>query len=596
MMYSEIYKNLNDLFQKRVEESRTQIALKFKKNGNWMSYNWEQYYSLSKCIGMGLKNIGANEFDKVCLLGNSSIEWLIADMGVIGIRGISVPIYHSNTPVECQYIIENSEAKYIFVEDVQQYEKIKLIKEKVPTLKKCILMNGEIKDDFVITFEELKKIGEKYSLDEFKAITKDVVDSEHVTYIYTSGTTGNPKGVVLNHKNLIANAQGIINALAAQVKYGDTVLMFLPPAHIFARIVQFVAIYRGLESGYAESVEKLSENIIDLKPHFIPAVPRIFEKIYSKIVSGVEEDNILKKNAFYFFLQVGREYSKAIQNKEQMSAFLKTKYLAAKKVVFAKLKAKFGGRLKLFVSAGAPLSSEIAEFFHAADISVLEIYGLTEVSGALTSNRPNNYKFGTVGLPITSVDLTIAPDGEILCKGAILMEGYYKNEAATKEAIDEFGWFHTGDIGEIDDDGFVKITDRKKDIIVTAAGKNIAPQNIENLMKSDRFISQIIVLGDKMKYLVALINVNFEEIKKYADNNKIKYNTKEDLLENKRIYDFIESILEEKNKELPSYSTIKKFKILPNEFTLETGELTPTLKVKRKFCMEKYKDVIAKLY
>lgn len=596
MMYSEIYKNLNDLFQKRVEESRTQIALKFKKNGNWMSYNWEQYYSLSKCIGMGLKNIGANEFDKVCLLGNSSIEWLIADMGVIGIRGISVPIYHSNTPVECQYIIENSEAKYIFVEDVQQYEKIKFIKEKVPTLKKCILMNGEIKDDFVITFEELKKIGEKYSLDEFKAITKDVVDSEHVTYIYTSGTTGNPKGVVLNHKNLIANAQGIINALAAQVKYGDTVLMFLPPAHIFARIVQFVAIYRGLESGYAESVEKLSENIIDLKPHFIPAVPRIFEKIYSKIVSGVEEENILKKNAFYFFLQVGREYSKAIQNKEQMSAFLKTKYLAAKKVIFAKLKAKFGGRLKLFASAGAPLSAEIAEFFHAADISVLEIYGLTEVSGALTSNRPNNYKFGTVGLPVTSVDLTIAPDGEILCKGAILMDGYYKNEAATKEAIDEFGWFHTGDIGEIDDDGFVKITDRKKDIIVTAAGKNIAPQNIENLMKSDRFISQIIVLGDKMKYLVALINVNFEEIKKYADNNKIKYNTKEDLLENKRIYDFIESVLEEKNKELPSYSTIKKFKILPNEFSLETGELTPTLKVKRKFCMEKYKDVIAKLY
>lgn len=596
MMYSELYKNLNDLFQKRVEESRTQIALKFKKNGNWISYNWEQYYSLSKCIGMGLKNIGANEFDKVCLLGNSSVEWLISDMGVIGIRGISVPIYHSNTPAECQYIIENSEAKYIFVEDIQQYEKIKQIKQKVPTLKKCILMNGEIKDDFVITFEELKKIGERYSIDEFKAITKEVVDTEHVTYIYTSGTTGNPKGVILNHKNLIANAQGIINAVAAQVKYGDTVLMFLPPAHIFARIVQFVAIYRGLESGYAESVEKLSENIIDLKPHFIPAVPRIFEKIYSKIVSGVEEENILKKNAFYFFLQVGREYSKAIQNKEQMSGFLKTKYLAAKKVIFSKLKAKFGGRLKLFVSAGAPLSAEIAEFFHAADISVLEIYGLTEVAGALTSNRPNNYKFGTVGLPITSVDLTIAPDGEILCKGAILMEGYYKNEAATKEAIDEAGWFHTGDIGEIDDDGFVKITDRKKDIIVTAAGKNIAPQNIENLMKSDRFISQIIVLGDKMKYLVALINVNFEEIKKYADNNKIKYNTKEDLLENKKVIDFIENILEEKNKELPSYATIKKFKILPNEFSIETGELTPTLKVKRKFCMEKYKDVIAKLY
>ncbi len=596
MMYSELYKNLNDLFQKRVEESRTQIALKFKKNGNWISYNWEQYYSLSKCIGMGLKNIGANEFDKVCLLGNSSVEWLISDMGVIGIRGISVPIYHSNTPAECQYIIENSEAKYIFVEDIQQYEKIKQIKQKVPTLKKCILMNGEIKDDFVITFEELKKIGERYSIDEFKAITKDVVDTEHVTYIYTSGTTGNPKGVILNHKNLIANAQGIINAVAAQVKYGDTVLMFLPPAHIFARIVQFVAIYRGLESGYAESVEKLSENIIDLKPHFIPAVPRIFEKIYSKIVSGVEEENILKKNAFYFFLQVGREYSKAIQNKEQMSGFLKTKYLAAKKVIFSKLKAKFGGRLKLFASAGAPLSAEIAEFFHAADISVLEIYGLTEVAGALTLNRPNNYKFGTVGLPITSVDLTIAPDGEILCKGAILMEGYYKNEAATKEAIDEAGWFHTGDIGEIDDDGFVKITDRKKDIIVTAAGKNIAPQNIENLMKSDRFISQIIVLGDKMKYLVALINVNFEEIKKYADNNKIKYNTKEDLLENKKVIDFIENILEEKNKELPSYATIKKFKILPNEFSIETGELTPTLKVKRKFCMEKYKDVIAKLY
>ena len=600
MVYEGLYKNLNDMFQKRVDKNPSATALMHKLNGKWEHISWAEYYESSKNIGMGLKKIGFEKGNKVSILSNSRVEWVMADMGIVGVGGATVAIYQSNTPEECEYILDNSDSTFIFLEDTKQLDKIIKIKGNLPLLKKAVLFSGKNSDnlDWVLTLDELKKMGEDNTLEEFKKIGMEIADTDHAGLIYTSGTTGNPKGAIITHKSLLADAEGIVKVITIDnsIKEGDDTLMFLPLAHVFAKIVHILTIYHGVRTGFAESIEKLVDNMAEIKPHLIGSVPRIYEKVYASIIGRVESEGGVKKKIFYWSLAVGREYSQAIQAGKSPSPVLNIKQKIATKLVFSKLKEKFGGKLKFFVSSGAPLAKEIAEFFHAADILILEAYGLTEVSGALTLNKPDHFKFGTVGPVLNTADIKIAEDGEVLCKGPVVMDGYFKREEATKEAIDADGWFHTGDIGEIDSDNFLKITDRKKDIIVTAAGKNIAPQNLENFMKGDRHISQIIVLGDKQKYLVALLNINMEEVGKFADKNNIPYKNDEELANHPDVVKFIDGIISEKNKTLPSYNTIKYFKIIANEFSQETGELTPTMKVKRKFCTEKYAEHIEKMY
>jgi len=600
MVYEGIYKNLNEMFQKRVEKNPSATALMNKVNGKWEHTSWAEYYESSKNIGMALRELGFKKGEKASILSNSRIEWVMADMAIVGVGGATVAVYQSNTPEECEYILDNSDSTFVFMEDLKQLDKIKEIKKNLPLLKKAILFSGKNSEnlDWVMTLDELREIGQKHDLEEFKKIGLEIKDTDPAGFIYTSGTTGNPKGAIITHKSLLADAEGIVNVITKnnEIKEGDDTLMFLPLAHVFAKIIHILTIYHGVRTSFAESIEKLVDNIGETRPHLMGSVPRIYEKVYAKIIGDVETAGGLKKKIFYWSLGVGREVSQTIQARKSLSPILNAKYKIAQKLVFNKLKDKFGGRLMFFVSSGAPLAKEIAEFFHAADILILEAYGLTEVSGAMTVNLPDHFKFGTVGPAMTTVDVKIAEDGEILCKGPIVMDGYFKREEATKEAIDEDGWFHTGDIGELDSDGFLKITDRKKDIIVTAAGKNIAPQNLENFMKGDRHISQIIVLGDKKKYLVALLNVNIDEVSKFADKNNIPYKNDAELTSHPKVVEFIEGIINDKNKELPSYNTIKYFRIVSHEFSIETGELTPSLKVKRKFCMEKYKGLIEAMY
>jgi len=600
MIYDSVYKNLNEMFQKRVEKSPSKTALKHKVDEKWVNITWAEYFEASKNIGMALKSFGLSFNDKVSILSNSRVEWVMIDMGVIGIGGVTVAVYQSNTPNECKYILEHSDSKFLFVEDHEQLNKIKEIKSELNLLEKVILISGENDEklDWVITYNELLELGKTFSIEEFKKIGLEFSDKSHAAFIYTSGTTGNPKGAIITHQNLLANAQGIQNVIFKNntTKEGDDTLIFLPLAHVFSKIVHILAIYSGLRSSYAKGVDTLLGDIGDTKPNMMGSVPRIYEKVYASVISKVELEGGIKKKIFYWSLEVGRKVSQLKQQNKPIPIALNAQYKIATKLVFSKLQDKFGGNLSFFISSGAPISTKIIEFFHAAGLLILELYGLTEASGAVTSNNIDNYKFGTVGHPVTTADIKLAQDGEILIKGPIVMEGYFKNEAVTKEVIDEDAWFHTGDIGSLDNGGFLKITDRKKDIIITSAGKNIAPQNIENLIKEDRYISQVIVLGDNRKYLVALLNVNFEDLEKYADKNGIPYKNRKDLAVHPEIIELIDGVIAEKNSTLPSYSTIKYFKVIHDEFTIESGELTPSLKIKRRFCMDKYADVIESMY
>jgi len=374
-------------------------------------------------------------------------------------------------------------------------------------------------------------------------------------------------------------------------------LLFLPLAHSFARLESFLGVAHGLTTAFAENLDKVGENLREVRPHFICSVPRVFEKVYAKILSGVEAGSSVKRKIFHWAVGVGRDVSRHQQRAQPVPSSLEWRRKLAHKLVFSKLHAALGGRLEWAVSGGAPLSRDIAEFFHAAGILLLEGYGLTETCPALTFNRRTGFKFGSVGQPLPGVELKIAPDGEILARGAnVATRGYFKQPEATKEVFEPNGWFHTGDIGRLDADGFLFITDRKKDIIVTAGGMNIAPQNIENMLKADPFISQVMVYGDRRPYPVALITVNPEELTKFAREQGILVNDPVVLVTHPKIVERIGRTVEEKNTQLQSYAKIKKFAVLPADFTLDGGELTPTLKVKRKVVAQKYQGALEELY
>ncbi|OFW53382.1 MAG: hypothetical protein A2146_07430, partial [Actinobacteria bacterium RBG_16_67_10] len=414
------------------------------------------------------------------------------------------------------------------------------------------------------------------------------------TIVYTSGTTGPPKGVVQTHGNHMAALGAAVQVLVASE--GDVHLLFLPLAHSFGRLESFIGPYKGLCTAFAENIDKLRDNLPEVKPHFICAVPRVFEKVYAGALAKAEAGSPVKKKIFRWAVGVGKEASRLKQAKLPVPGALAFKYRLAHKLVFHKMHEALGGRLRFAVSGGAPLSREIAEFFHAAGILILEGYGLTETCPALTFNRFDHYKFGSVGPALPGVEVKLAPDGEVLGRGSNIAKGYFKQPAATAEVFLADGWFATGDIGKIDPEGYLFITDRKKDLIVTAGGMNIAPQNIENLLKGDPFISQVMVHGDKRPYPVALITVNPEELAKFAKEQGILNLDPAALVKHPKVVERVSRIVEQRNTELQSYAKIKKFAILPGDFTVDNGLLTPTLKVKRKVIREEYREALEELY
>jgi long-chain acyl-CoA synthetase len=591
---------LGAMFWNRVEKSADRPAQMLKEGGVWKTLTWRQVGDIVREVALGLIALGRRKGDAVALLSASRAEWVQADFAIFSAGCVTVPVYPTYPPDLVAYVVNDSGARTIIVEDPGQLAKVLEVRDKMPALEHIVVISGYDATQppkMVQTWAMLRRLGRESAAAHSATLAERLASTtpeDLATIVYTSGTTGPPKGVMQTHGNHIAAQRNAESS--ARVEEGWVHLLFLPLAHSFARLESFIGVYRGLCTAFAENLDKLGDNLKEVRPHFICSVPRVFEKVYAKILAGVEAGPPLKKKIFHWAIGVGREVSRHQQRGQPLPPAVALKRAIAHKLVFSKLHAALGGRLQWAISGGAPLSRDIAEFFHAAGILILEGYGLTETCPAATFNRPSKFKFGSVGQPLDNVEVKIAADGEILIRGGNIAKGYFKQPEATAEVFEPSGWFHSGDIGRIDEDGFLFITDRKKDIIVTAGGMNIAPQNIENLLKTDPFISQAMVYGDRKPYPVALITLNPEELAKFARDHGIVATDPAVIVKHPKVVERVNRIVEEKNSQLQSYAKIKKFAILPHDFTQETGELTPTLKVKRKVVSAKYMHAIEELY
>ena len=589
------------MFWDRVERSGDRPAQQFKQGADWKTITWREVGDVVREVALGLIALGREKGEMVALLSTSRAEWVQADFAIFSAGCVTVPVYPTYPPDLISYVVNDSGAKTIIVEDSAQLAKVLQARDKMPALQQIVVIAGYDAPQppkMVMTWESLRRLGRESDAAHKSTLADRVASTrptDLATIVYTSGTTGPPKGVMQTHGNHVAAVTA--SKQATPVQEGWVHLLFLPLAHSFARLESFLGVTHGLTTAFAENLDKVGENLKETRPHFICSVPRVFEKVYGKILAGVEAGSPAKKKIFSWAVSVGRDVSRHQQRGQPVPATLELKRKVAHKLVFSKLHAALGGRLQWAVSGGAPLARDIAEFFHAAGILLLEGYGLTETCPALTFNRPDRFKFGSVGQTLPGVQLRIAEDGEILARGPnIATLGYYKQPEATREVFDPDGWFHTGDIGTVDQDGFLVITDRKKDLIVTAGGMNIAPQNIENLLKADPFISQVMVYGDRRPYPVALITINPEELSKFAREQGILTSEAAAIVKHPKVAERVGRTVEEKNTQLQSYAKIKRFTVLPTDFSLDGGELTPTLKVKRKVVSQKYKDAIEELY
>lgn len=576
---------------------KAQPAVQHVKNGKWQSISWGEYFDKAAQIGAGLSELGIKKGDRVAIFGNTRVEWAVADCGILGIGAVTIPIYQSSIPSEAEYIINNADVKVLFVENQALLEKWRTISYNTTSVEWVIPFEvTNSGDSRVIQFSRFLEMGQRKlqeNSDFFISSCEDRQRDELATIVYTSGTTGVPKGVMISHEQIMSEIEDVFRVL--DVSESDVSLTFLPFAHIFGRVEHFAHVNVGFTMAYAESIDRIRNGLIDIRPTFIAAVPRIFEKIYNGVISQAESVPS-KKKIFQWALKIGLQVSDARVQKRSLPITTLLQYQLARKLVFDKLSEKLGGRLRFAISGGAPLSKEIARFFHAANIYVLEGYGLTETTAAVFINSLYDYRFGTVGKAVGDVETKIADDGEILIRSKKVMLGYYKNDEATNEVLSKDGWFATGDIGELTSDGFLRITDRKKDLIKTAGGKFIAPQKLENMLKLNKYISNVLIHGDKRKFVVALITLNFEEINKLADEKNIATRDHAQLARHPAVREIIRQAVAEVNSQVASYDSIKNFDILPEDFTIESGELTPSLKVRRKFCDKKFAAVIDRLY
>ncbi|MFQ6678241.1 MAG: AMP-dependent synthetase/ligase [Fidelibacterota bacterium] len=589
------YKTIPEMFFQTVENNADKYSLFDKVNGVWEGKTFKEIGEAVELVGSGLKSLGIKRGDKIAILSNNSSRWAIADYSISGLGAIIVTVYPTLTNPHIKFIFNDSETKYAFVENEEQLEKTKSLVEECPNFKGFILMNdGDQSWQDVIGFSSLMEKGKSFKNEsgfDLKDHSQSINENDLLTLIYTSGTTGNPKGAMLSHKNLVSN---IVNGRKAiNIGNQDVLLSFLPLSHSYERMAgHFSAFSGGARIYYAESIESVGENMVEVRPTIMTSVPRLYEKMYAKIIDKVNNDPAIRQKIFWWAIKIGKLATPFLLKQERPTGMLGLKFGLAEKLVFSKIKEKVGGRLRFFASGGAPLSKEIAEFFASATILILEGYGLTETSPVISINTPNKVKFGTVGKPIEGVEIKIAEDGEILCRGDNVMVGYFNNPEATAEVIDENNWFHTGDIGEIDEDGFLRITDRKKNLIVTSGGKNVAPAPMENALILSKYIEQSIVIGDKRNFISALIVPAFENLNQWAVEEGIN----NDYLNNPKTIQLFEKEVREAMKNFAKYESVKKFKLVPDEWSVDSGELTPTLKVKRKVVEKKYAELIDSIY
>jgi len=588
-----------DMFAYSVEKYGDLVRFGEKKNGEWVTYTFNETRDMIEKITLGLSSLGFKHGERFAILSENSKEWSMTDLACAHLGLVSVAVYPTLPGNQVKYILEHSGASGVVASDRVQLAKLKEIKKELPELKYAVCIEeGQADEDWILSFSDLMKKGEevlakgKQTLESFgKKVKKD----DLLTLIYTSGTTGNPKGVMLSQFNICSNAQSAMERI--KIPSDVRFLSFLPLSHSFERLVSHGSYFCGAGVYFAESLDKIADNLKEVKPHYMFSVPRIFEKVYAKIHAGISEGSNLKKKIFFWAKKVGEEAArKYLVFEKRPRGKFSFSYPLAKALVFNKINKALGGEFIYAVSGGAPLAEHIGYFFSAAGINILEGFGLTETSPVTHLTPPGKIKFGYVGLPILDVECMIAPDGELLIRGLCVMQGYYKNPIETKEAIDENGWFHTGDIGMIDEEGYLKITDRKKNIIVTAGGKNIAPAPIENVMLESRYIEQVVIVGDRRRYPIALIVPARDELENWAQERAIVYSNYYALMGNQEVYALFESELEEFQTQLARFEKSKKILLIADPFTIENEELTPSLKVRRKKVEEHYKKQIDALY
>ncbi|MCB9057203.1 MAG: long-chain fatty acid--CoA ligase [Calditrichae bacterium] len=594
------FKSIGEMFFAKRNESPDNTAYMYKESGEWKSVSFREVTDKVEKLAAGLAASGIKKGDKVAIVSANCLEWAMVDYATVSLGAILVTIYPSLLKEQVQYILNDSESKAVFAQDDIQAEKVDEIRKKVKTLESFIIIdekNSDIKDPWkgfnsiIDDGTEFLQKDDKYVSNAVAGITRN----DWLTLIYTSGTTGEPKGAILTHGNLLSNIEAGLKRLT--VGPTDTFLSFLPLSHVFERMAgHYLAYYSGAKIAYAESIDTVPINMGEIKPTVMASVPRLYEKMYARVLESVELGSGLKQKIFHWAVGVGREYINKIMYKKPVGATLQYKRNIAYKLVFSKLAERVGGKIRFMISGGAPLSGEIAEFFGAAGIMILEGYGLTETSPLISVNTLDDFRYGTVGQPAPGVDVRIEEDGEISAKGPNIMVGYYKKEADTKEVLDDDGWFHTGDIGHLDEDGFLKITDRKKNILVTAGGKNIAPQPIENIMITSKYIEQFMMIGDRRKFCSAVIVASEDPLKKWADAKGLNYSGFSELVKLPGVQELVRAEIDRLSAGLASYETIKKFFMAPAPFTIESDELTPSLKVKRKVVLEKYAKEIDALY
>lgn len=590
------FQSINELLAWRVEQSGAKTAFLFKQNGRWSRISWRRIFESVRFIAQGLHALGIEKGDKVALFCQTRVEWIYSDLAILGCGAVTVPIYHGNPTKDAEFITAHSEAKAIIVENISSIDKILEVRENLPLLEKIILIEGPSpndEDEDILMLSQIVELGRKQEPGLYEKLAENVTLDDIATIVYTPRSEGLNLGVVHAHRQLIEQQKGIGGVLP--VSENDITLLFLPLSHIFGRVIEYMSLYTGLMLAFAESYERLYDNLKEVRPHMIAAVPRVYQKILSSVLKEVELQGEVKRKLLNWCLDIGSEVSDIQQKRRPISKVLKVKYEAAKRIFFDRFKARLGGRVEFLVSSGAPLPKDIGRFFHASGMGILEAYGMTELAGAVTMNAPRDFKIGSVGKPLKETEVVLADDGEILVKGPTVMECYHKEEEATKDVLRD-GWLHTGDIGEIDEDGFIRITDRKKDIIITSGGKNISPQNIENHFKADPFIDRIYVHGDQRNFISALVTLNEQNVRQWATDKGLAFLNMEELVKKPELVKLVEQRIQIKNQELASPEMIKKFHVLPVAFTQDGGELTSTNKLRRRLIDRKYRDILDSFY
>ena len=566
-------------------------AVRYKDGEDWIDRSFNEVAEIVRPLALGLAELGVQKGDRVSILGNTRPEWTYFDFAALSIGATVVPIYQTNSPEECRYVLENSDAKVVVVEDDEQMEKIRKVRDQLPQLQHVVRMTGSSED--ALSSDDLAAKGAGSDNARWETLYSAVTPADICTFIYTSGTTGPPKGCIISHGNYRAMLD-MVNETSV-IEGEDVTYLYLPLAHSFALLIQLGSFDLGATIAYWERDPlKIMPNLAELKPTYFPSVPRIFEKIYTAATSGMEKEGGLKKAIFEWAIKVGHKARELERQGRKPGLLLSRQYAFADKQVLSKIRNLFGGKLRLAVSGAAPINPEILRFFDSAGVLVLEGWGMTETSTAATISSPEDFKIGTIGKPFPGCEVRIAEDGEILVKGPNVFQGYHKNEEATRETIVD-GWLHTGDIGEIDSEGFIKITGRKKDIIITAGGKNITPANLEAEIKQHPLVSQCVVVGDRRPYLVALVTLDPEEAATYVKDHDLQ-ETPEQLAGNADVKASIMAHVDQINQNFARVEQVKKIAILPHDLSQETGELTPTLKVKRAVVTSKHEQEIEQLY